>query len=569
VGLDRLHSTNLKIIYVYSMFHSLKAKIIHMRKRVDGLLHYVIDFKIIFISISYIILNIFGITILRNIEIHITMSHTFLILGTVISGFFILVRVRNISANSNQPGKKKRMCGKLLHFLDLLILLAIICVISISRIAPVIIKEKENAAFATSFTERRADFDAIVTSEITEKQTYNTIEVKPSSDISIGENTIKKESQKFLIKIKKYESPKVGEVCNIKGLFKMPENFEDFNYKDYLKNNNIYLLMEFPEMECSGERQGFVLQNILVDFKQKLNRIISENLKEPQSSLMMGIIFGQDRLFSEKFDSNVRMAGVSHIVAASGYNITILILAGSKLLKFLPLKIRLFLLLFLIWGFCILSGLSPSIVRACIMTSIALVAMIFGKKNTIHITLPLAAFIFVLIDPKIVFNVGFQLSVVATLGLVYLQPALSNIWKKVFKKSNDFVEDTLLTTLSCTLTTLPITIYTFGTVSIWAVIANCLVLPVIESTMFLGIFGLIFSNATPLLSVLLFEASNVQLKYFELVVNLIGKVGWGYWELEKVGIIVPIVICVFLILLCIYFYPVEDESHNFYLKISS
>jgi competence protein ComEC len=327
--------------------------------------------------------------------------------------------------------------------------------------------------------------------------------------------------------------------------------------------------MEFPEIECSGERQGFVLQNILVDLKQKLNNAISQNLKEPKSSLMMGIIFGQDRLFSEKFDSNVRMAGVSHIVAASGYNITILILAGSKLLKFLPLKLRLFLLLFLIWGFCILSGLSPSIVRACIMTSIALIAMILGKKNTIHITLPLAALIFVLIDPKIVFNVGFQLSVVATLGLVYLQPALSNMWKKVFKKSSGFVEDTLLTTLSCTLTTLPITIYTFAAVSIWAVIANCLILPVIESTMFLGIIGLIFSNLIPLLSVLLFEASNIQLKYFELVVNLIGKVGWGYWELEKVGIFIPIVICVFLILLCLYFYPVENESHNFYLKISS
>ncbi|MBU1119615.1 ComEC/Rec2 family competence protein [Patescibacteria group bacterium] len=437
------------------------------------------------------------------------------------------------------------------------------------RLVPTIKHEKENDKTATSFTEEWVEYNAIVVSEITEKPTYNTIEVKPVADIWIGESVIKEGSQKFLIKIKKYQNPRVGEACNIKGLFKMPENFEDFNYKDYLKNNNIYLLMEFPEMECSGKREGFILQNILVDFKQKLNKTISEHLKEPQSSLMMGIIFGQDRLFSEKFDSNVRMAGVSHIVAASGYNITILILAGSKLLKFLPLKLRLFLLLFLIWGFCILSGLSPSIVRACIMTSIALVAMILGKKNTIHVTLPLAAFIFVLIDPKIVFNVGFQLSVVATLGLVYLQPALSNIWKKVFKKSNGFVEDTLLTTLSCTLTTLPITIYTFGTVSIWAVVANCLILPVVESTMFLGIFGLIFLKLFPLLSVLLFEASNVQLKYFELVVNLIGKVGWGYWELEKVGIVVPIVMCVFLILLCIYFYPVEDESHNFYLKISN
>jgi hypothetical protein len=87
--------------------------------------------------------------------------------------------------------------------------------------------------------------------------------------------------------------------------------------------------------------------------------------------------------------------------------------------------------------------------------------------------------------------------------------------------------------------------------------------------MFLGIFGLIFLKIFPLLSVLLFEASNVQLKYFELVVNLIGKVGWGYWELGKVQMVIPIVICMLLILLTLYFYPVEDENHNFYLKISS
>lgn len=327
--------------------------------------------------------------------------------------------------------------------------------------------------------------------------------------------------------------------------------------------------MEFPQIECSGERKGFILQNILVDFKQNLNKTISDNLKEPQSSLLMGIIFGQDRLFSEKFDANVRMAGVSHIVAASGYNITILILAGSKIFKFFPFKLRLFLLLTLIWGFCILSGLSSSITRACIMTSISLLGMFLGRKNTIHITLPLACFVFVLVDPKIVFNIGFQLSVVATLGLIYLQPTFSNISKKLFGKSLSFLEDTLFPTLSCTLTTLPITIYTFKTLSIWAVIANCLILPVIETTMFLGVLGIVFSKFVSLLSAIFFEMVNVQLKYLELVVNVIGEIGWGYWELENVGGVVPIVIAVFLILLCIYFYPVENESHNYYFKISS
>ena len=550
------------------MFHSLKICLKIFSKRVAGLFHYLLDFKIVLISIMYIIFNIFGIPILRNIEHDIPIRLIFAISLIPLTLYLGTKVLRNIWANSSGTKKVKRERGKLLLFFSFLTIVVLTGIFVMLRLQLVIRQERVNENIAVSFTEEFGDFEGMVVSEIKEKYTYNTMEVKPTLDITIGDTVLKKGSQKFLIKIKKYQSPMIEEVCNIKGLFKVPENFEDFNYQDYLKNNNIYLLMEFPEIECSREGTKLNLQNILVSFKQNLNKIITENLKEPQSSLMMGIIFGQERLFSENFEGNIRMAGVSHIVAASGYNITILILAGSKLLKFLPLKIRLLFLLLLIWSFCILAGLSPSIVRACIMTTIALIAMVLGKKNTIHVTLPLAAFIFVLIDPKIVFNVGFQLSVVATLGLVYLQPALSSMWKKVFKKTNSFIEDTFLTTLSCTLVTLPITIYTFGTVSIWAVIANCLVLPVVASTMFLGVFGLITSNLFHLLSIILFEISNVQLKYFELVVNLIGNFEWGYWELEKVGVAMPIVTSVLMILLCIYFYPVEDEHNNYYFKIS-
>jgi competence protein ComEC len=273
-------------------------------------------------------------------------------------------------------------------------------------------------------------------------------------------------------------------------------------------------------------------------------------------------------VFSEKFDRNIRIAGVSHIVAASGYNVTILILAGSKLFKFLPYKIRLIILLGLIWSFCLLSGLSPSIVRACIMTSISLLAMFLGRKSSVHIVLPLASCIFTIVNPKIVFDVGFQLSVVATLGLIYLQPTLSHIAELIFKKKSEFLSNTLFPTLSCTLATFCITIPTFQTISVWAVFANCLILPVIETTMFLGAIGLLFSPFSFLISKFFFEVINVQLKYFELVVNMIDSVKWGYWELDNVSNFIPIVIAMFLVLLCIYFYPVDDETHNYYLKIS-
>lgn len=538
------------------MFHSLL-------KKTKALCALIYDSKIIFISCTYVLFDVILLKILRNTD----RVPNIWILIPIFSLIWILwiaiSRLRNKVEISNWKKKSKNACKRLLIFFTVLLISACSAVLCVVRLAPLVTLERANAKSARSFTQKYMEFQAIISSELDYKHTYNRVEVKLVEDLVTDGSVLDMEHQKILIKTKKFQKFKIGQVCNIMGTFKIPENFEDFNYQDYLKNNNIYLLMEYPDIECTEERKGWVVQNILIDFKNMLIEKINWKLREPQSSLLMGILFGQDRLFSEEFDRSVRIAGVSHIVAASGYNITILILASSKLLSFLPFKARFPINLILIWGFCILSGLSPSILRACIMTTIALCGTFLGRRNTVHVTLPLATFVFVLVDPKIVFNVGFQLSVMATLGLIYLQPSFASIVKKIFKKEVGFVNDTLLTTLSCTVTTLPITIATFNTLSIWSVLANCLILPVVETTMLFGVFALVSG------SIIFYSTIDTQLRYFELVVNYIGSRGWGYWEFESVPIWIPIVTLVSTIIFCIYFYPVGDENNNYYLKIST
>ena len=547
---------NSKIIYAYSMFHALV-------KKLKALCALVFDSKIIFISCTYVLVTIILIPILRNSSHHPGIS---LLCGCFVVGIVLLIvinRMRNILGISNMTKKRKNMCSKLLYLFDIFVYLVVISVICTIRLTPLISLEKQLEVEAVSFTNKYTQFQAVISSELDSKHTYNRVEVKLTKDLEVDGTTLSMEHQKILIKTKKFQKFKIGQVCNINGMFKIPENFEDFDYQEYLKNNNIYLLMEYPEITCTEERKGWGIQNILIDFKENLIEKIQWKLNEPQSSLLMGIMFGQDRLFSEKFEKNIRIAGVSHIVAASGYNITILILASSKLFAFLPFRARFPINMILIWGFCILSGLSPSILRACIMTTIVLCGTLLGRKNTIHVTLPLATFIFVLIDPRIVFDVGFQLSVMATFGLIYLQPSLANIVKKITKRDIGFVNDTILTTLSCTLTTLPITIMTFKTLSVWSILANCMILPVIESTMLLGVLAMVLG------SIIFYEIINVQLMYFELVVNYIGSLNFGYWEFETVSFWIPIVIMAAILIFCIYSYPVDNEHSNYYLKICS
>jgi competence protein ComEC len=202
------------------------------------------------------------------------------------------------------------------------------------------------------------------------------------------------------------------------------------------------------------------------------------------------------------------------------------------------------------------------------MSTIALIALYAGRENSIHISLPLAACIFTTVKPTIIYDVGFQLSILATMGLVYLAPSIENCLLKFFK-AGDFIKNYILTTLSCTLSTLPITIFTFKTFSIWSIPSNILILPIVESTMFWGVLALILNIFNPVVSKVAFLVSYVQLKYFELVVSFVGSLGVGYSDISSfAGGILSVSIILVTICFCIYFYPINNEVDNYYIKIS-
>jgi competence protein ComEC len=211
-------------------------------------------------------------------------------------------------------------------------------------------------------------------------------------------------------------------------------------------------------------------------------------------------------------------------------------------------------------------GLGNSIIRACIMNTLSLIAVLFGRDNKIHISLPFTAAIFVFLDPLIVLNVGFLLSISAILGLVYISPILKFTKEKITKNFK-FFEDYVFPTLSCTIGTLPVAIFTFKTFSIWSVLVNTLVLPVVEGTMLWGALSLLFSKIHPPLSNLFFTVVNLQLKYLEAVVNKVGSLGFGSWEVsENISVIIAIFSLLFILSLVIYFYPIDNEEYNYYLK---
>lgn len=457
---------------------------------------------------------------------------------------------------------------KHVHFLGFIFLLYSTALISLLRAWGPFASIKESSSQWVSFTGEKIYLEAYVAEEVDKKHRKSHLEASVLQG-SNSEGVNIPNLGKILIKIPNYYKVSIGQVCYFEGVVEEPENFSDFDYKQFLNRKGVYMIMENMTFQCSNisaRRAGNSIRNFLVDFKGWNIDVIDEVLSEPQSSLLAGILFGQDRLFSESFEENVRVSGVSHIVAASGYNITILVILIDKTLFFLPKKIKITLGLIVVWAFAVLSGLSSSIIRACIMSSVSLLSIFWGRSNTIHISLPLASAVFVFFNPFIVEDVGFLLSISATVGLVYLMPILVDLKDNLTKRLK-FIDDYLFPTLSCTISTLPISISTFNTLSLWSVPSNVLILPVLESTMLFGALFILLSNVSRKIAMFFVNIVNVQLKYFELVVNYIGNIPFGSFDLSPfISIWFPRCLVLFVFILCLYFYPVENEKFNYYLR---
>ncbi len=384
------------------------------------------------------------------------------------------------------------------------------------------------------------------------------------------------ENPKFLLQanIPRFPRLKVGQVCKISGTITEPMSLEEFDYKEYLRNKRIYYVVKYPVLDCREERLGLKVKNLLMDLKGTIRSEVEKRFSEPQASLFLGVLFGEKRIFEEEFKEALRVASITHIIVASGYNVAIIFLGINKLFFFVPKRPRVILTVFLIWAYCILAGLSPSIIRASIMLSLTLVAVYYGVVSNINIVFFTSAFVFVLFDPRIVKDIGFLLSISATAGLVYITPILDENIKRVldfsipFEKLKipvyKFLQNYFIPSLACTIITMPIIAYSFQKISIVGVVTNVMILPVLEYTLILGFVTLFFNLFLPLISDILFLSVWAQLKYFELIVAFLGNLKYVSYD---VNITVPIVVAIYAILLflILIFYPVDAK--NYYLSI--
>jgi len=336
-------------------------------------------------------------------------------------------------------------------------------------------------------------------------------------------------NQKVLVTANRFPEYKYGDKLKISGGLEKPTNFNTFKYDKYLSRYNIYSLIKQPtNVEYIDSGNSSKIYNYLFVIKSKIISTINQILPEPESSLLAGLLVGARQNIPENIMEIFNKVGITHIIAISGFNITIIILALDKLLFVLSRKTRFLICLLILFSFVVITAATASVVRAAIMGSLFLFAGLIGRQKNLLTALFFVAFIMILINPFILkYDVGFQLSFLATLGLIIIAPII----EKYLEKKNKIIKETLSATLAAQILTIPLIIYYFGRFSIIAPLANILILPIIPTTMFLGFITSIIGVVSITfgrfvgLSVWLF------LKYIIFVSELVSKIPYSSIEI--------------------------------------
>ncbi len=281
-----------------------------------------------------------------------------------------------------------------------------------------------------------------------------------------------------------------GDRVRFMGTLKKPENFmtdqgKEFDYVNYLKKDGIYYVSNYASIDLVSSGHGNRLKSALFFVKEKFLEKINFAIPAPESLLMGGLILGEKSAFSDKLRTQFVNTGTIHIVALSGYNVTIVAEWFMKLFSFLPQRFGISLGMLAIFLFVVMSGASSTAIRAGIMGVLVLIARATGRNYDVGRALVLTAFIMIVINPFVlVYDVSFQLSFIATIAVIFFTPKIEKYFLWVTK--NFGLRDIVSVTFAAYIFVLPFILYKMGNLSLVALPANILVLPFIPFTMLLG-----------------------------------------------------------------------------------
>ena len=410
-----------------------------------------------------------------------------------------------------------------------------------------------NLSMLTAFTSTRSNLSikgyVISEQKINDSSSQFIFRVK---ELEISGKTFELD-EKILIKTASHPRYRIGDILLVEGEIKIPQNIEnsEFNYVAYLKHQGIQTEMFYPQiMEVDSLKIGFIddlklkflgsVHSLKNGFQSSINR----SLPEPNASYLNGILLGTRQNIPDDLKEAFSKTSMAHVLAISGYNITILAEAILLMLVYFVRRRKAFWIsVLIIFIFTIMAGASASVVRAAIMGLLLLFAQSFGRLNDIKNAILLAAAVMIYFNPFVLrFDIGFQLSFLALIGLVYVYP----IFKQRFKRIPAFgnLKDVFFQSLSAQIMVIPLIVFYFKSFSLVSLPANLLVLPFMPFVMLLGfltgILGMVFAPLGQFVGYFAWALSQYQIKVIQFFAS---------FQFSAVTFGIPIVVMIGLYIL--------------------
>lgn len=282
-----------------------------------------------------------------------------------------------------------------------------------------------------------------------------------------------------------------GQRVLVAGRLEQPKAGDDFDYRAYLARHNVYALMQKPKLTLLPGEGGVGWQRAMLAFNDAARRTGLKLIAEPYASLLVGILLGVQSTIPEQVLEAFSATGTSHILVISGWNISIIIVGVTSLLTTMHVsrKRAAVVSLPLIALYVVFVGATPSVVRAAVMGSLAVVAVLVDREAEAWTSLAAACVGMAIYDPNVLWDIGFQLSACATGGLFAFGRPIAQ-WLSArgpFRyRGLQWAVAPLTATVSASLLSLPILLFYFGRLSLIAPLANILMLPVVPYAMLFG-----------------------------------------------------------------------------------
>ena len=351
-------------------------------------------------------------------------------------------------------------------------------------------------AFHIAFYNDR-NYDLLITGSLSEppdyRDSYTNLKLNVESlDTGSGDMPATGE---ILVRVAENEKYEYGERIRVRGQLKTPPENEEFSYRDYLARSGVYSYMTTAEVTRLPGNGGNIFFKPVFALKAMLLENTYRIFQDPEASLFAGILFGVDTGLSRKLQEAFKNTGTAHIIAISGFNIAIIAGLFFSISKFFfNERLGAFISVVMVFLYAFLVGGDAAVLRAALMGSLALFARQVGRKNAGINTLAVVALFMALINPLVLWDIGFQLSFFATLGLILYAEPFSNytaaLISKFSKQDNSVIvkilNENVILTLAAQVMTIPLMAYYFNRISLISFIANPFILPVQPAVMILG-----------------------------------------------------------------------------------